>query len=151
MRQTLSKMLGENELEKCMFLIDENRTNISLSRTKEILQILTKLQTDEACVISATFLDFVRNNIISSETIAENFGEEVKVIIESILKIEQFNFSDKKDEAENLRNMLMAIAKDIRVIMIKLCDILYLARNLDVIPLEQQIEFHRLVADIYAP
>lgn len=137
--------------QKCLSLAQELNLDIKDKRSKELWSILSKLQTDEPTMVSAYFLQYVRLKQVDLDIIKQNFNEETSELINSILKMELYDSVGEENEAAMIRNMLVAIAKDIRVIMVKLAEILFLARHLDLMSVDKQKDFHKQVTDIYVP
>lgn len=137
---------------KCEDLIEKhNIDGDKLKRSRDLLGILNKLYTDDSTMVAGLFLNLVRNNIVTIDELETEFSKEVGNLVSQVLKIDKYDTDDREAEVEMLRNMLVAIAKDIRVIMIKLADILYLARNLKILDEAGQKQLHKQIQDIYAP
>jgi len=104
-------------------------------------------------VIAAGFLhDVVEDTDISSEEIEQRFGSEVRHLVEGVTKLSKFNFSSKTEEqAENFRRMFLAMAQDIRVIMVKLADRLHNMRTLQHMSEAKQRQKAQETRDIFAP
>jgi GTP pyrophosphokinase len=119
--------------------------------------ILTNLKLDTDAVIAALLHDAFENGLTTSEKITEEFGEEVTLIVEGLARIADISAKNKTNhEAENIRKMLFAMVKDIRVILIKLADKLHNMQTLDHFPETGfQGNLRKAVAqeclDIYAP
>ncbi|PZD74087.1 GTP pyrophosphokinase [Acaryochloris thomasi RCC1774] len=104
-------------------------------------------------MIAAGFLhDVVEDTDITLEQLEEDFGAEVRHLVEGVTKISKFNFSTKTErEAENFRRMFLAMAQDIRVIVVKLADRLHNMRTLEHLPLAKQRRIAQETRDVFAP
>ena len=105
-----------------------------LSHVKEVALLTTKLKLDVSSIAAALLHDSVEDTSISLEQIQSEFGESVANLVDGVTKLSQVKFSSKEiEQAENFRKMLLAMAKDIRVLLIKLCDRLHNMRTLEFI------------------
>ncbi len=117
-----------------------------------VAKILLDLGLD-ASTISAAFLhDVIEDTSISESDIKNDFGEEILQLVQGVTKLEKIEFHSKEEEqAENFRKIFVAMAKDIRVIIIKLADRLHNMRSLNYLSKERQIRMAKETIDIYAP
>ena len=105
---------------------------------------------DEDSVIAALLHDVIEDTPLTHADIAHQFGPAVADIVEGVTKLTRVQYTSKEDEQmENLRKMLMAMAKDIRVILIKICDRLHNTRTMEYQTPEKQISKSRETMDIY--
>ncbi len=115
--------------------------------------ILAELELDKETIVAGILHDVVEDTVMTSEEIAAEFSEEVAFLVEGVTKLTQLKMTTDKIEvqAENLRKMFLSMAKDIRVILIKLADRLHNLRTLQYQSPAKQIEKARETMDIYAP
>ena len=115
-------------------------------------EIIAEMSLDEESIIAALLHDTVEDTGITHEDIEKKFGSEVAELVEGVTKLTRVTYSNKEDEQmENLRKMLIAMAKDIRVILIKLADRLHNMRTLEYQSEEKQREKALETMEIYAP
>ena len=115
--------------------------------------ILADLELDKETIVAGLLHDSVEDTWMTCEELEKEFGAEVALLVDGVTKLGQLSYSADKVEqqAENLRKMFLAMAKDIRVIIIKLADRLHNMRTLQYMRPEKQLEKAKETMDIYAP
>ncbi len=115
--------------------------------------ILAKLEMDKETIIAGLLHDVVEDTVMTEEDLTKEFGPEVALLVDGVTKLGKLSYDADKIEvqAENLRKMFLAMAKDIRVIIIKLADRLHNMSTLQHMTPEKQKEKARETMDIYAP
>jgi len=115
--------------------------------------ILAELELDKETIVAGILHDVVEDTIMTIDEITSEFSAEIALLVDGVTKLTQLDLLQDKIEiqAENLRKMFLAMAKDIRVILIKLADRLHNIRTLQYQPPHKQIEKARETMDIYAP
>ncbi|MFH1729403.1 MAG: bifunctional (p)ppGpp synthetase/guanosine-3',5'-bis(diphosphate) 3'-pyrophosphohydrolase [Pseudomonadota bacterium] len=118
----------------------------------EVSLILAQLKLDPTTIEAALLHDTVEDTSVTIDDIKENFGNETAEIVEGLTKISKMNFSSRhENQAENFRKMLLAMAKDLRVLLIKLADRLHNMRTLEHMHESKQRRIAEETLDIYAP
>jgi guanosine-3',5'-bis(diphosphate) 3'-pyrophosphohydrolase len=114
--------------------------------------IITELRLDTASVCAGLLHDVVEDTLATTKDIEREFGNEVASLVDGVTKLGKINFTSKEDrQAENFRKMVVAMARDIRVLLIKLCDRVDNMRTLEHMKPEAQERIARETLEIYAP
>jgi GTP pyrophosphokinase len=123
-----------------------------LSHPLEVAGILTNMKMDEMSVASGLLHDTVEDTLAELTDIEYLFGKEVATVVDGVTKISKIQFlSKEKQQAENIRKMILAMASDIRVLLVKLADRLHNMQTLGFQPPEKQEVITKETLDIYAP
>ncbi len=113
---------------------------------------IADLKLDTASVCAGLLHDVVEDTLATVEDLERDFGHEVAVLVDGVTKLGKINFTSREDrQAENFRKMVVAMARDIRVLLVKLCDRLDNMRTLDHMSPEAQERIARETLEIYAP
>jgi GTP pyrophosphokinase len=117
-----------------------------------VARILAPLHIDVQAIIAALLHDVVEDTDITTEQLTEKFGKPVAELVEGLSKLDRLKFETREDaQAENFRKMLLAMARDVRVILIKLADRLHNMRTLESMDADKRERIGRETMDIYAP
>ncbi|HZW25840.1 MAG TPA: bifunctional (p)ppGpp synthetase/guanosine-3',5'-bis(diphosphate) 3'-pyrophosphohydrolase [Gallionella sp.] len=117
-----------------------------------VARILTSLHIDVQAIVAALLHDVVEDTDITGDDIAAKFGKPVAELVDGLSKLDRLQFETREDaQAENFRKMLLAMARDVRVILIKLADRLHNMRTLEAMEREKCERIARETMDIYAP
>ncbi len=123
-----------------------------LNHLVETALLVCQLKLDIPSVTAALLHDTIEDCVVDREQLQERFGKEVADIVEGVSKLTRIEFdSAEEKQAENFRKMLVAMAKDIRVILVKLCDRLHNMRTLNFLSEEKRRRIARETKEIYAP
>ncbi len=118
----------------------------------EVASILTELKLDDATIVVALLHDTIEDTDATRQEIDQMFGSEIGAIVEGLTKIDRLNLvSKEKAQAENLRKLLLAISKDVRVLLVKLADRLHNMRTIEFVREEKKQRIAQETMDIYAP
>ncbi len=118
----------------------------------EVAAILTDLKLDDATIVAALLHDTIEDTEATKAEIDEKFGPEIGALVEGLTKLKKLDLVTREaKQAENLRKLLLAIAADVRVLLIKLADRLHNMRTLDFMPPEARRRTAEETLDIYAP
>jgi guanosine-3',5'-bis(diphosphate) 3'-pyrophosphohydrolase len=114
--------------------------------------IITELKLDTASVCAGLLHDVVEDTLASTKDIEKQFGTEIATLVDGVTKLSKINFTSKEDrQAENFRKMVVAMAQDIRVLLVKLCDRVDNMRTLEFMSRDAQERIARETLEIYAP
>jgi guanosine-3',5'-bis(diphosphate) 3'-pyrophosphohydrolase len=117
-----------------------------------VADILADLEMDRATIAAALLHDVVEDTVVTSEEVAERVRARDRALVDGVTKLTRIPYQSKEDaQVENLRKMFLAMAKDIRVIIIKLADRLHNMRTLASLPPAKQQTIARETIEIYAP
>ena len=123
-----------------------------MTHLMEVASILTRLRMDVPTIMTGLLHDTIEDTLSTEAELREVFGDEVTEMVDGVSKISKITFKTSEErQAENFRKMLLAMARDIRVILVKLADRLHNMRTLSHQPEERRLMIAQETADIYAP
>lgn len=123
-----------------------------ISHPLEVANILTRMHMDCQSIVAAILHDVLEDTVLDKLSLAAQFGTEVAELVDGVSKLALIKFETRAEaQAENFRKMMLAMAKDIRVIIIKLADRLHNMRTLDYLPADKKRRIARETLEIYAP
>ena len=118
----------------------------------EVAAILTDLKLDDATIVAAVLHDTIEDTASTREEIDSIFGPEIGALVEGLTKIKRLDLVSKRaQQAENFRKLLLAVADDVRVLLVKLADRLHNMRTLHYVPPDKRARVAQETLDIYAP
>jgi guanosine-3',5'-bis(diphosphate) 3'-pyrophosphohydrolase len=122
-----------------------------ISHPVEVACILAQLNADPATLKAALLHDVIEDTDLTLQDIAATFGKDVANLVEGVTKLERLSIPTEEAQAESVRKMLLAMAEDLRVVLIKLADRLHNMRTIDPLPRDRQLTLAKETLEIYAP
>ncbi|MCK4778069.1 MAG: bifunctional (p)ppGpp synthetase/guanosine-3',5'-bis(diphosphate) 3'-pyrophosphohydrolase [Actinomycetia bacterium] len=122
-----------------------------ISHPLKVAEICAELGLDETVLIAALLHDVVEDTPVTLKEIKKEFGEEISLLVDGVTKLEKIKYRGEKGQAENYRKMILAMSKDIRVILIKLADRLHNLRTISHLEPEKQRKKAKETIEVYAP
>lgn len=118
----------------------------------EVAKIIADMKLDVASIVTGLLHDTVEDTLASLDQVKKEFGNEIAVLVDGVTKISKINFKTREErQAENFRKMIIAMAQDLRVILVKLADRTHNMRTLAYLSEEKQREIAEETLEIYAP
>lgn len=118
----------------------------------QVAGILVDLRLDLPSIATGLLHDTVEDTVVTLEDIQKNFGEEISHLVDGVTKISRIHFRNMHEkQGENIRKMIIAMGKDVRVVLVKLADRLHNMRTLNHMPYEKQAVIAKETLDIYSP
>lgn len=123
-----------------------------ITHVTEVAYLAAKLRLDVPSIATALLHDTVEDTGVKLEELAQMFSKEIAELVDGVTKLSRVNFSSREEQqAENFRKMLLAMAKDIRVLLVKLCDRTHNMRTLEFLSEARRLRIAQETLDIYAP
>ncbi|MBI3371648.1 MAG: bifunctional (p)ppGpp synthetase/guanosine-3',5'-bis(diphosphate) 3'-pyrophosphohydrolase [Betaproteobacteria bacterium] len=123
-----------------------------ISHPLAVAEILAAWRLDGQALVAALLHDVMEDTSVTKDEISATFGKPVAELVDGLSKLDRIEFQSAEDaQAENFRKMLLAMARDVRVILIKLADRLHNMRTLGAVPLQKRRRIARETMEIYAP
>ncbi len=123
-----------------------------ISHPIEVAGILTDLKLDDSTIVAALLHDTIEDTDVTRGEIERTFGKDIADLVEGLTKIKKLDLVSKRaEQAENLRKLLLAVADDVRVLLVKLADRLHNMRTLEFVPADKRGRIAEETLDIYAP
>ena len=145
-------------IEKAYFLAKDNHEGQArksgepyITHPVAVAKILTELHSGPATIIAALLHDTVEDTSLTLKDVEKMFGTDIAQLVDGVTKIGKLSFNTKASQADNHQKMLLAMAKDIRVVLIKIADRLHNMRTLDSMSPEKQYKIATETLEIYAP
>lgn len=162
LHETLKKYLEPQQIEKChqAYLVAEKAHHGQMRRSGEpyishpvaAALILADMRLDYQTIMATLLHDVVEDTLVSKDDLVKQFGEDVTALVDGVTKLTKIKFESRAEaQAENFRKMVLAMVKDIRVIIVKLADRLHNMKTLGVMPAAKRRRIAIETLEIYAP
>lgn len=145
MRQNMEKF------EQAKHILEQNCTNSQIRRTNSAIELLEEMKLDQNSILASCLFYAFTHGRISKEEVKSEFGEDVFQMLQGLDGLHKIYYNDEQEEAENIRKMYFALAKDFRVIFIKLAFVVAQMRNQDLYSMEDLKILAKLNLDLFAP
>ena len=139
------------KIEHAKKIFEENCTQSQIRRTKSAIDLLNETRLDESSVLAASLFYPFAHNKITQEQIVGDFGDDVFQMLQGLAALHKVQYNNEEEEAENVRKMYFALAKDFRIIFIKLAFVVAQMRNQDLYSSEELKTLSKLNLDLFAP
>lgn len=139
------------KIEQAKQILEQNCSVSQIRRTNSALDLLNEMKLDQSSMIAASLFFAFSHGRISKEEVEGEFGEEVFQMLHGLVELHKIYYNNEKEEAENVRKMYFALAKDFRIIFIKLAFVVAQMRNQDLYSADDLKTLAKLNLDLFAP
>lgn len=139
------------KIEHARQILEQNCSFSQTRRTKSAIDLLNETKLDEDSILAASLYYAFMHGKISPEQVEKDFGEEVFQMLQGLVELHKIYYNNEAEEAENIRKMYFALAKDFRIIFIKLAFVVAQMRNQDLYSADDLKTLAKLNLDLFAP
>lgn len=139
------------KIEQAKQILEKNCSTFQIQRTKSALEVLDDAKLDESSIVAASLYFVFAHDKISKEQIKNEFGDEVFQMLHGLVELHKIQYNNEEEEAENIRKMYFALAKDFRIIFIKLAFVVSQMRNRNQYSIDELKSLAKLNLDLFAP
>lgn len=140
-----------DKIEHAGQILEENCSPSQIRRTKSAIDLLRETKLDESSILAASLFFVYSHGRISKEQVESEFGEDVFQMLHGLVELHKIYYNNEEEEAENIRKLYFALAKDFRIIFIKLAFVVAQMRNQDLYSAEELKILAKLNLDLFAP
>lgn len=139
------------KIEQAKIILEKNCSESEIRKTNSATELLNETKLDQSSIIAASLYMPYSNQTLSKEQIVDGFGEEVFGMLHGLVELRKVQYNNEQEEAENIRKMYFALAKDFRIIFIKLAFVVAQMRNQDLYSSDELKNLAKLNLDLFAP
>lgn len=139
------------KIEQAKIILEKNCSESEIRKTNSAIELLNETKLDQSSIIAASLYMPYSNQTLSKEQIVDGFGEEVFGMLHGLIELHKVQYNNEQEEAENIRKMYFALAKDFRIIFIKLAFVVAQMRNQDLYSSDELKNLAKLNLDLFAP
>ena len=139
------------KIEQAKIILEKNCSESEIRKTNSAIELLNETKLDQSSIIAASLYMPYSNQTLSKEQIVDGFGEEVFGMLHGLIELRKVQYNNEQEEAENIRKMYFALAKDFRIIFIKLAFVVAQMRNQDLYSSDELKNLAKLNLDLFAP
>ncbi|MGN1162835.1 MAG: RelA/SpoT family protein [Christensenellales bacterium] len=139
------------KIEQAKIILEKNCSESEIRKTNSARELLNETKLDQSSIIAASLYMPYSNQTLSKDQIVDEFGEEVFGMLHGLIELRKVQYNNEQEEAENIRKMYFALAKDFRIIFIKLAFVVAQMRNQDLYSSDELKNLAKLNLDLFAP